>query len=274
MKLVIVCHLENDLSNESGIAKKLPQEKQSFAHIPMILEWFSGMNIPLTLAVMVGGQTGTKLLESQSLKAISKNDNLDIGIHYHAEKFIQGSWIYQTPLNEQEYRNYFAKFENVVGISPKSAVFGKWKIDPKAYPVFKALNITHDGSKIPEKGIISIPSLVQGIIEVPSVSYDGRPVNPLTRISDFFLMKKILQEHYAENLLLHLAFHSYDLFSFSSGAPKWLTGKKSRLMALINLSKTLKLEIIKLKDCNTEISGDLSAIKLPFLARIGQLLGH
>ena len=274
MKLVVVCHLENDIANKSGFAKNLPQERQTFQHVPMLLEWFSEIDIPITIAVMVGGQTGGKLLQNRALQNQSQRDNFEFGIHYHAEKFVDGRWTYEEPLSENEYLSYFSEFKKVFNITPSSIVFGKWKIDKKSFPLLKNLGITHDGSKILENGIIEKPKNEDGLISVPSISYQGRPVNPLTRFSDFLIMKRILTRQGNDNILVHFAFHSYDFFSFSSGAPKWRSIKKKIFLKLISLARQQKSEMLHLKDCRPEYYKNLQNIHLPVLARASQALGH
>ncbi|PIR97604.1 MAG: hypothetical protein COT91_00430 [Candidatus Doudnabacteria bacterium CG10_big_fil_rev_8_21_14_0_10_41_10] len=273
MKAVIVCHLENDLRNNFGEAKKIPLEKQTFEHVPKLLNWIGTLKIPITVSVMAGGQVGNRLLLALKEKNVKIPNNINLGIHFHAENFTNSKWQYEKPLELPAYENYYNQFVQSLSIKPKTVVFGKWKVDRQAYPLFAKLGITHDASNILPRGIINPPANINGLITVPGLSYNGQPVNPLTRLSDFLLTKKIISRYHNKNLLLHLAFHSYDFFS-PQNPTHWRGIKKIIFTDILSQLKKHNVEIVNLENVNSGKNETLEKMPVPLLGRLFQLIGH
>ena len=135
------------------------------------------------------------------------------------------------------------------------------------------LGIRKDGSFVSPQKIIARPFLVDNILEVPVVSFNGQPVNPLTRLSHFFLLKKIIKSHYQDNLILHIGFHSYDFFNFGRG-PKMRLIKKIIFKNLLKNIQRYNLEIVTLSKIEKDNFKELNNMQTPFWGGIFDLINH
>ena len=273
MKIVFNCHTEYDLKNQFGWAKKLDSKKQSFVHLPMLLDWFNSLKIPITFALAVGGPFEERLLEYVKNKQIKFSDSSELAIHYHSDKFTDGQWQPAGFLEESAYLDYFQKFEEVFGFKPKSSVFGKWQLDRTAMDFLSRLGIKKDGSFVDSEKVIAKPFLRDNILEVPAASFRGEPVNPFSRLSHFFLLKKIIKEYHQRNLILQIGFHSYDFFRFGE-RPRLRPIKKFIFKNLLKLIKKYNLEITILSKIEEGNFDELTEIKMPFWGKLFNLLGH
>lgn len=248
MKIVFNCHTEYDLNN-----------KESFSHLPILLDWLKLLDIPITFSLAVGGIFRNNLLRFIKDKKIEFSKESEIAIHFHLEK--------------EQYQDYFNQFQEILGLRPKTMVFGKWKIDKAAMNSLKQLGIKKDGSFVEPEKVIGQPFLINNILEIPVVSFKGKPVNPFTKLSHFFLLRKIIKKHYNKNLILHIGFHSYDLFRFNQ-KPKLRLIKKIIFKNLLNLIKKHNLEIANLEKIEKDNFEELEKIKMPLLGRLFNLIGH
>ena len=273
MKVVFNCHTEYDLKNNFGLAKEIEQSKQTFTHLPILLDWIKKFNIPITFSIAVGGAFGENLLNYIKREKIKFPSFFEIGIHYHSEIFENKKWKVKSFLNTSGYLKYFIKFKKTFGIKPKSMVFGKWKIDQDNIDFLSELGIKIDGSFISAKKIIEKPFYINNILEVPVVSFNKEPVNPFTKLSHFFLIRKIIKKYHQENMVLHIGFHSYDFFKFDKN-PKLRLIKKIIFKNILGLIKKYNLEVITLSEIKEVNFEELEKIKMPLISSLFELLGH
>ncbi len=273
MKIVFNCHIEYDLKNQFGWAKEIDSKKQSFVHLPILLDWLNSLKIPLTFALAVGGPFKERLLKEIKNNKVKFPSSSEVAIHYHCERFKNGQWQAAGFLKQSNYLNYFQKFEEVFDFKPKSLVFGKWQIDYSAMGFLSKLGINRGGSFVDSKKVIAKPFLIDNILEVPLVSFKGEPVNPLTRLSHFFLLKKIIKKYHQRNLVLQIGLHSYDFFRFSQG-PGLRLIKKVIFKNLLKLIRQYNLEITNLSKIEKGDFEEIEKIKTPFSSRLFNLLGH
>lgn len=271
MKIVFNCHTEYDLKNKFGPALKNKREEQSFNHVFPLIKFIGSLKIPVTFSLMVGGGTGDNLLKFIKKRNIQIPNYCEKSIHYHAEIFDE-LWKVKKYLDEKETINYFRDFQEIFGESPTSVVFGKWLINQEVFSVLQKLGIKVDGSWI-GKFIIKSPFYLNNILEVPVVCDGKDPANPLTRLSDFFLIRKIIKNYHRENFILHIAFHSYDFFQFNK-EPKMRLIKKIIFKNILGLVLKYKVEIINLSEIKTVDFQNLDYLEMPFFSKIFRLIGH
>ncbi len=180
-----------------------------------------------------------------------------------AEKILNG---------ETEIIDYFRIFNQIIKAGPTSIVFGKWLIKEEFFPVLQRLGIKTDGSWT-GKFIIKAPFYLNNILEVPVVCDGEKPANPFTRLSNFFLIRKIIKKYHKENLILHIAFHSYDFFRFNKN-PKLRLIKKLIFKNILKLARKHKLEIINLSEIKTTDFQDLDSLEMPLLSRAFRYIKH
>ncbi len=252
MRIIFVCHTEYDLNNH-----------RAFEHLSILFDFVRSLDIPITFALMVGKEVGDSLLKFLVKKRVSIPKNCEISIHFHQ--------------NGASVGDYLHLFEKFLATSPNSIVFGKWQISNKQFLQLAPLGIKRDASWIPkmhnENYIIKAPFYLSDILEVPSSADGQNPLNPFSRLSHFFLLRQIIKKHHQDNLLLQIAFHSYDLFSFG-GQPRLRWLKKCQFKHLLKLIKKYNLPIITLdKVDHTDFQG-LKTIRQSFLTKLFQLFGH
>lgn len=273
MKIVFNCHVEYDLKNQFGWAKAINSEKQSFVHLSLLLDWLSSLKMPITFSLAVGGPVKDRLLKYIQEKGVKISPQSELAIHYHSEQFKENHWQANSFLNQSAYADYYQQFKEIFGLGPKSMVFGKWQIDYSAMNFLWQIGIKKDGSFVNPQKIITQPFLIDNILEVPVVSFQGQPVNPLTRLSHFFLLRKIIKKYYSKNLILHLGFHSYDFFSFK-GQPQLRLIKKIIFKNILKLIRQYNLEITTLSKIAEDNFTELDKIKMPLLGKLFSYLGH
>jgi len=268
MKIIFNCHTEYDLKNQFGSAKKT-----TFNHLPILLNWFASFNIPITFSVAVGGPFKDHLLNDIRQRKIKFPLSSEIAIHFHSERFQNNRWEFHGFLKESAYLKYFKKFETVFGLRPSSLVFGKWKIDKASMDFLGRLGIKRDSSFISPQKIIAKPFLINNVLEIPVVSFKDQSINPLTRLSHFFLLRKIVKKYHQENLICQIGFHSYDLFRFNQISRLRLI-KKIIFKNLLKLIKKYNLEITTLSRIEKDNFSELEKIKMPFWGKLFHFLGH
>lgn len=262
MKVIFVCHTENDPG------------KQTFEHLPALIELVKGLKIPITFSLMVGGEVGDKLLRFLEKNQLQFPAACEKAIHLHQKEEAGGEL---ANLKEREIESYFQTFENVLGQKPTPVVFGKWHIIEPQVRFLASLGIERDGSWIPkfhqEKYIIKPPFYFDNLLEIPPAADGKNPLNPFTRLSHFFLLRKIIRQYHRENFVLHLAFHSYDLFSFRAGA-KLRPIKRCILKNILKLINKYGLEVLTLSGItNTGFEG-LERVGWPILSKPFRIIGH
>jgi len=260
MKIIFSCHTEYDLKNKG--------EKQTFYHVFPLLKFIKSLRIPVTFSLMVGGAVGDNLLKFIKEKNIQIPVACEESIHYHED---------EKRLSEREIINYFKIFQKILHKKPASVVFGKWIIHKEHFPVLQKLGIRADGSwtgkMSEERFIIKAPFYFNNILEVPVVCDGEKPANPFTRLSNFFLIRKIIKEHYQENFILHIGFHSYDFFRFNK-KPKPRLIKKIIFKNILKLAQKYKVEIINLSAIKTTNFQDLKSLKISIFIKLLRCLGH
>lgn len=273
MKIIFNCHTEYDLENQFGRVKGINSSEQSFKHLPILLNWLNFLKIPMTFSIAVGGPFQKCLLNYIQGRKIIFPLYSDLGIHYHSEKFKNSQWQFTGFLKKSEYSGYFQLFEKVFGSKPKTMVFGKWQIDKSVMNFLWQLGIEKDGSFVDTQKVIAQPFFIDNVLEIPVISFDGQPVNPLTRLSHFFLLRKIIKKYHPENLILQISFHSYDFFKFNQ-KPKLRLIKKIIFKNLLKIIRRYNLEITTLSKIEETHFEGLEKVKMPFLNRLLNLLGH
>jgi len=248
MKVIFNCHTEYDLNN-----------KESFSHLPVLLNWLELLNIPMTFSLAVGGIFRDNLLKFIKDKKIEFSKKSEIAIHFHLEK--------------EQYQDYFNRFQKILGLHPKTMVFGKWKIDYDSLRFLSELGIEKDGSLIESDKVIRAPFLIEGILEVPVVSFKGKPVNPFTQLSHFFLLRRIIKKYHTKNLICQIGFHSYDFFRFNQ-KPKFRLIKKIIFKNILKMIKQYNLEITTLSEMEKDNFEELAEVKMPLLGKLFNLIGH
>lgn len=276
MKIIFTCHTECDLKNKFGIALKNKREEQTFNHILWLVKFIKSLKIPVTFSFMVGGAVGDNLLRFIKKKNIQIPANCEKSIHYHAESFDK-AWKFKRHLNEKEIINYFRIFQETLNQVPTSMVFGKWIIHKESSPVLRKLGVKVDGSwagkMFGEKFIIKAPFYFNNILEVPIVCDGKNPANPFTRLSNFFLIRKIIKEYHQKNIILHIGFHSYDFFRFNK-KPKLRLIKKIIFKNILRLVRKYKIEIVNLSTIKTTDFQGLRSLRTPFFTKVFRCLGH
>ena len=276
MKIIFTCHTEYDLKNKFGPAQKNKQEEQSFNHIFSLIKFTESLKVPITFSLMIGGAVGDNLLRFIKEKNIRIPNYCEKSIHYHAEIFDR-LWKFDKHLTEKEIINYFKTFQKTLGENPTSVVFGKWLINKESLSVLRKLGIEIDGSGtgkiLGQKFIIKAPFYFSNILEIPVVCDGKDPVNPFSRLSNFFLIRKIIKEYHQENLILHIAFHSYDFFRFNREAKIRLI-KKIIFRNILRLARKYNIEIVNLSEIKTTDFQSLDSLRFPFLSKVFRSIGH
>lgn len=276
MKIIFTCHTEYDLKNKFGPTQKNKREEQSFDHISPLIKFIESLKIPITFSLMVGGAVGDNLLRLIKERNIRIPNYCEKSIHYHAEIFDR-LWKFDKHLTEKEIINYFRIFQKTLGENPTSVVFGKWLINKEHFSVLRGLGIKVDGSGIGkllgERFIIKAPFYLNDILEVPVVCDGENPANPFTRLSNFFLIRKIIKEHHQENLILHIAFHSYDFFRFRR-EPKIRLIKKVIFRDILRLAQKYNIEIINLSAIKNTTFQSINSLKFSFLSKLFRRVSH
>ena len=249
MKLVLTCHTEYDLKNRYGSALKLPAEKQSFNHLTILRDMVNEAGLPLTWAFMVGGPCQERLIKFIAAEKKQWEKNSEFAIHFHSERFREGQWVFEGFLKPEEYEVYWQAFLKYLAYSPKSVIFGKWKIDRLVFRKFREWAIDHEGTALFPEKMITGPFIQDGMVKVPLVmAFDKKPINPFTQISHWLYLNKIIKKLHGNNLLFHIGIHSYDLFDFNGPAPK-LKGQKVMVWKnLVGLIKRYGIEVITLSE--------------------------
>lgn len=267
MFIVFVCHTEND-----------PNSKEpSFSHLPLLIDLIKELKVPITFSLMVGGTVGGGLLKFLEKSQLQFPENCEKAIHLHQPSPTQPTSAGWVGLGEREIESYFQMFEKVFGKRPRSVVFGKWQIIETQVRFLASLGIERDGSWIPkfhgEHYIVKPPFYFDNLLEVPPAADGKDPLNPFTRLSHFFLLRKIIKKYHQKNLVLHIAFHSYDLFNFGE-KPKLRPIKRCVLRNLLKMINKYGLEMLTLSDIpNTSFEG-LEKIKWPIFSRVFKIIGH
>lgn len=251
MKIILTCHTEYDLNSEEG--------NFTFKHISVLFKFFDIVKVPVTLSLMVGGPVGDKLLKF--VENIKFPFGSEKSIHYHGDN-----------TNEKEITDCFNAFEQIIKTEPSSFVFGKWLINNNAFPLLYKLGIRTDGSGT-GNFIIKSPFYIKNILEVPVICDGENPANPFSRLSNFFLIRKIIKKYYQENFILHIGFHSYDLFRFNR-RPRLRLIKKIIFKNILRLAQRYKVETINLSEVTTTEFQDLKSLKFPFFSKISRIIGH
>lgn len=276
MKIIFTCHTEYDLKNKFGMASKNKREEQTFNHILWLIKFIKSFKIPVTFPLAVGGAVGNNLLKFIKRKNVRIPVNCEKSIHYHAEVF-DGLWRFKKHLNKGEIINYFKIFQEILHKKPTSVVFGKWIIQEEHFPLLLRLGIRVDGSwtgkMSGEKFIIKAPFYFNNILEIPVVCDGKKPANPFTRLSNFFLIRKIIKEYHQENFILHIGFHSYDFFRFNK-KPKPRLIKKIIFKNILKLAQKHGVKIVNLSTIKTINFQGLDFLKIPFFVRILRYIGH
>jgi len=226
MQIVFTCHVETDLKNEKGHSSELAVEEQTFNHIPPLSSFLKRLNMPVTLAFMVGGICGGRLLEYIVREGIEWPNGSEIAIHYHLVNSQPPSFVDQTTLfnfiQKDSVMNIIAKchqsFVKLLNVKPWSSVLGHWLIHPDIINKIKELGVLVDGSYTPyhtgQRFVVKQPFLINGLIEVPVLSDSLQPLN-ITTWRAYYVLRWIVKKFYHQNLLVHAFFHSYDLFNFN-----------------------------------------------------------
>lgn len=273
MKIIFNCHTEYDLENKFGKALRNLQENQSYNHLPLLFRWINDLKIPMNYALGVGGPFGINLIEFLKDKKFIFNELNELGIHFHAEDYADKIWQFKKFLTKEDYKYYYDKFSELLNHNPNYTVFGKWYLDKNNFEFLKYLGIAKDASWIDSKTIIKSPFFINEILEIPVLSYGGRHLNPFTKLSHFFILRKIIKEYNKENLIIQIGFHSYDLFDFS-GNPKLRLTKKIIFKNILKLARKFNIEIINLSQLQKNNFKDLEKIKMPFMGKVLNLIGH
>jgi len=226
MQIVFTCHVETDLKNEKGYSSELPVEEQTFNHITLLSSFLKKLDIPITLAFMVGGICGDRLLEYIVREGIEWPNGSEIAIHYHLVNSQPPSFVDQTTLfnfiQKDLVMNIITRchhsFVKLLNVKPWSSVLGHWLVHPDIISKIKELGVIVDGSYAPyhtgQRFVVKQPFLINGLIEVPVLSDGLQPLN-ITTWRAYYVLRWIIKSFYHQNLLVHAFFHSYDLFNFT-----------------------------------------------------------
>lgn len=275
MKIVLTCHTEYDLRNESGPFGTLPEDRQTFRHLPLLRDLAEMTGIRPTWALMIGGPCGENLLRSVSRQKDRWERTGELAIHFHSERLSDGRWVQGGFLDEDEYRAYWECFRRVIGILPKSVVFGKWKVDEGIFPMLRDWGIDHEGTTVLPQRMIAAPFLKDEMVRVPVLTaFDRRPLNPFTQISHWLYLNRILKSLHGTDLLLHVAFHSYDLFDFKRNPPRF---RRQKLMVWNGLRKMIRrygIELLALSEIGPSGWGDSEYLDAGLMAGLFKRLGH
>lgn len=275
MKITFVCHIEYDLKNSFGEAKKIASSEQSFYHLPILFDFIRGLKIPVTLSFMVGGFVDSGLLKFLRINKNKIPEFCEKGIHYHQKEFTDGRL---EDLTQEDLFYYFKLFEESFKEKPKSVVFGKWRLKENQLPFLAEFGIKCDGSWVPnfhnEEYIIRPPFYLGDILEIPPVADGRKAINPFTRLSHYFLLRRIIKKNFRRNFVLHIAFHSYDLFNFKGTRPRIRFIKEFIFKDILKLIKKYNLKILNLSDIQEGEGEGLKAFPRPFLSKIFNTINH
>jgi len=92
-------------------------------------------------------------------------------------------------------------------------------------------------------------------------------------LSHFFLLRKIIKKYHPKNLIFQIGFHSYDFFKFNQ-KPKLRLIKKIILKNLLKIVRRYNLEITTLSKIEETHFEELEKVKMPFLGKLFNFLGH
>ncbi len=275
MKVVLTCHTEYDLKNNYGKAEVLPIEKQSFNHLPILRDLVEKSGLQFTWAFMMGGACEDRLVRFVAGEKRAWDRTGELAIHFHSERFENGRWVFDRFLKPEDYDIYWQVFCKCLDHSPRSVVFGKWKIDEPIFHQLRKWGIDHEGTHLFPNKMITRPFQENGIIKVPLlIAFDGKPLNPFTQISHWIYLNKIIKRLHDANVLLHMAMHSYDLFHFEDERPVL---KKQKLMVwrnLIGLIRRYGLEVCTMAEVEPLNWEEGHFLDAGFIVRSFNLLKH
>ncbi len=222
---------------------------------------------------MVGGQADKRLLEFVS-EGVKFPSGSELSIHFHFEKYNENKGIWEnTEPNIDEIKNYYDVYREIMKIKPNSVVFGHYIVNKEALNCVYELDIKVDGSFAPyeqnDQFIIKNPFKWDRMLEVPVISDGKYPLRAFKSIHHFELIKQIIKLHHAENIVIHIGFHSYDFFDFTDGK---LNIKNENLTAFENFIAYIKkynLDIINLSDVLKHNFDPYNLSVIPLKARLG-----
>lgn len=247
MKICLVCHTEPDMINEAGASYEIERKEQTFEHAVDLL---AANPLPTTYSLTVGGRCGEELLSGIVEKI---PPNCEMGIHIHYERFQAGRWVPPAgaDMSSHEFLEAIEIWEGKLGSLPSSCVFGHWHMNSGYLDLLLQAGIQIDASYTEHKQrgwesedyVVKAPFRYKGLLEVPAACFRGSALNPFAHDLHKDIVRKLIADHREENILLHLAFHSYDLYRFG-GRPE----RKVGAFAFLNEMAAEGIECVGLSD--------------------------
>ena len=266
--VVLIMHVEGDLVNKRGERSKIAVEEQSFNHVSLAIDVLSKElgELPLNVALKYGGSVGDRLVKSKAVQAIPRT--WEVELHPHGEKPSPRGWV-EEPCRPEDIRRGVRDIVDVLGIEPRGLVFGDWLITREGLEAARESGLSHDASYAPyrfnESFVVKPPFNLLGLIEAPVLSDGQYPVNAVTSPLVDEIISYVAMKTEGKNCLLHLYFHSYDLFDFH---PSHCSLRKDRLKSLkrvLDRLRRLEAKFLRLTEVELKYSLYLKELRLsPF----------
>jgi len=242
MKIIFTAHVEGDYG----------MKKKKFLHLDNFIKIIKDINIPITLALGVGGNVDDSLLRYFTRYYVP--DGVELALHYH---FKEGENILESRNNIDIYTE---KFYDNFGFRPTSIVFGHWTIKPEILQYCSELGYNVDGSYTPyrsgESFVIKNPFRYHGLIEVPVVSNGYSPLNPFLKLSHYLIVDYLIRRYFKKDIVFHVGFHSYD----------------RNLKRIFNFAHKYKKFFVTLSDVNHFFNTEYSCLKKePFIDTVRRI---
>ncbi|MEM2169179.1 MAG: hypothetical protein QW186_05190 [Candidatus Bathyarchaeia archaeon] len=273
MDATIVVHIEEDLLNEHGSRTYLPREQETIRHVSEALNVLRGtfFSRPLNVAIKHGGSIGFKLLKLRVWSELS--EKWEVLLHPHGEEYDERRGWLEKPCKSEDVRLGYAALKASTEVEPTGIVFGDWLITREGLEAAKSLGIKRDASYVPYKNgdffVIKPPFYFESVLEVPVTSNGAHPLNPVGKLFDLKFLASLLKKHKGEDGLLHIAFHSYDLFNFYKRVNNFQLARERlrRLRAMLKLLDKYDVEVKSLSQVHDKYTLRVARFNVPSWTR-------